>query len=170
VTEKFSGFLADFLAEYDAPSPPRSPASNPDEQHSVDATLGTLKSINRRSETSEPATPSWRSNSQDLTSDSEDDTDNASTLADGDSIGEDEDLDTPGSPGSDIEMQDGIIRRGMYITVVMTNPERSMALPCTAKVLDVHDRRGKFTMRLTKSARRAAQTMWSNGPRSSALS
>ena len=174
VTEKFSGFLADFLAEYASPTSPRSLASHVDEHNSADTTLGPSDSRSQASRVSEvsdsPAPSSWRSDSQDVTTDSEQETEDASTVADGESIWEDEDLDTPGSPGSDIELNDGIIRRGMYITVVLSNRERSAALPCTAKVLDVHDRRGKFTLRLSKSARRATRTMWSTGPRSPATS
>lgn len=104
--------------------------------------------------------------SQDLESDSGTETEDASTVAESESIWEDEDMDTPGSPGSDVEINDSVIQRGMYITVVLSNRERSTALPCIAKVLDVHDRRGKFTLRLSKSARRATRTMWANTPRS----
>lgn len=170
VTEKFSGFLADFLAEYASPRSPQSPASNHDDTESGTRTLTPSESLSRtlsRSFSESPAPSSWRSDSQELTTDSEEETDDASTIADGESIWEDEDLDTPGSPGSDIELNDGVIKRGMYITVVLSNRERSTAVPCTAKVLDVHDRRGKFTLRLSKSARRATRTMWS-APRSPA--
>ena len=170
VTENFSGFLAEFLAEYQSPTSPRSPASEAEEDESSATALAPSDSLSQRSvrSLSESPAPSstWRSDSQDYSSDSEDETEGASTVADGESIWEDEDLDTPGSPGSDIELNDGVIRRGMYITVVLSNRERSAALPCTAKVLDVHDSRGKFTLRLSKSARRATRTMWNNGSRS----
>lgn len=171
VTAQFSGFLADFLREYASPTSPRSPASSVDDHRSAETTLAPSDShsqLSARSDVSDSPAPSstWRSDSQELSSDSEVDTEDASTIADGESIWEDEDLDTPGSPGSDIELNDGVIRRGMYITVVLSNRERSTALPCTAKVLDVHDRRGKFTLRLSKSARRATRSMWSNAARS----
>jgi hypothetical protein len=168
VTEKFSGFLAEFLAEYASPSSPKSPLNSVEHNNGDTAHLPS-DARSHASEISEsPAPSSWRS--EDLTTDDSLDEDDghegASTIADGESNWEDEDLDTPGSPGSDIELYDGIIRRGMYITVVLSNRERNTALPCTAKVLDVHDRKGKFTLRLSKSARRATRTMWNVNPRS----
>lgn len=173
VTDKFSGFLAEFLAEYASPLSPRSP-EGPAERNGADTAPPPSDTQSHSSALPEvaesPAPSSWRSDSQEFTTDSEDgdqDNDDASTVAD-ESNWEDEDLDTPGSPGSDVELSDGIIRRGMYITVILSNRERNTALPCTAKVLEVHDRRGKFTLRLSKSARRATRSMWIAGPRSPA--
>lgn len=173
VTEKFSGFLGDFLAEYQSPNFPRSAASEHIGAADIALPVSDPRtSSGQRSEMSASPAPSstWRSDSRDLDSDLDEGSGDESTIADGESTWEDEDLDTPGSPGSDIEINETIIRRGMYITVVLTNRERSTALPCTAKILDVHDRRGKFTLRLSKSARRATRTMWGNPTRSPAAS
>jgi len=122
-------------------------------------------SLRCRSGVSEASAP-WLDSSQEFTTELKGEIEDASTVANGGSIWEDKDLDTPGSPESDFELNDGVIKRGMYITVVLSNCERGTALPCTAKVLDVHDRCGKLTLRLSKHARRATRTMWSNGPRS----
>jgi hypothetical protein len=172
VTEKFSGFLADFLAEYASPKSPGSPES-PAERNGADITLAQSETRSHVSIVSDvadsPAPSSWRSESQDYTTDSEGGNEDASTIADGESNWEDDDLDTPGSPGSDIELRDGVIRRGMYMTIILSDRERSTALPCVAKVLEVHDRRGKFTLRLSKSARRATRSMFNGGPRSPAV-
>lgn len=174
-TEIFSGFLADFFAEYDSPKGGLSPAGADarGDSHTSGAETAHDPLRSPREETESVTSHlDWRSDSaHDYSSDSERETEDASTVAETDDNWEDEDVDvdTPGSPGSDIEVNNGVLRRGMYITVILSNRERGTALPCVAKVLEIHDRRGKFTIRLSKSARRATRTMF-GAPGSSVVS
>jgi hypothetical protein len=180
VTEKFSGFLADFFAEYGSPKEPRSPEILPTTERgtslgSGETALPPSDAHSRQTSLSQvpesPAPGLWGSESQDYTSGYSDedgeegddsdreDNEDASTVADGDDSWEDEDAETSGSPGSDIELNDGLIKRGMYVSILLRHPERSAAFPCSGKILEVHDRRGKFTVRLSKSARRSMRAM-----------
>ena len=177
VTEQIPGFLGDFLAEYSERLPPTSGADRTVEiVERLEAEVSSPQncslphnviadSKNETPEADIEKSTNWRSESDTFVSDfatTEDEGDRDVSTAAETEDWEDEDPDTPGSPGSDFELKDGTLRRGMYITIILSNQQWQTAVPCTAKILDVVDKRGKITVRLTKSARRAARKIFAN--------